>query len=358
MPAVAFPQGGDLPFPGSLPEFQQLFPDDLACAGYLEAIRWPTGFVCGWCNQPDEPYRFKARPHVLVCRKCKRDNRLMAGTVMQDSHTRLSVWFWGAYLVSTHTPGMSAVQFQRQLGLKRYETAFQILHKLRAGMVRPDRDRIGGASDVHVEVDESLVGGATRGEGRGVHDKTLVAAAVEVCRRKQRSYANSAGASQPKISGTVPRRNGRYAGRLRLEVVPDRSANSLVGFVEAAVEPGAQVVTDAWPAYNGLTQKGYRHVPVVMSGNPAMADDYLPLVHIAFGNLKVWLKGVHHGVSPQHLQAYLNEFAFRFNRRFYPFNSFRSLLGIGGRTAAPTYEGLYSHEWEHPRCSGNARLVT
>ncbi len=152
---------------------------------------------------------------------------------MQDSHTRLSVWFCGAYLVSTHTPGMSAVQFQRQLGLKRYETAFQILHKLRAGMVRPDRDRIGGAPDVHVEVDESLVGGATRGEGRGVHDKTLVAAAVEVRKRK------------PKVKGAVPRLNGRYAGRIRLEVVPDRSAKSLVGFVEAAVEPGAVIVTDA-----------------------------------------------------------------------------------------------------------------
>ena len=158
MHAVAFPQGGDLPFPGSLPEFQQLFPDDLACAAYLEAIRWPEGFVCQWCGEAGEPYRFKARPHVLVCRKCKKDNRIMAGTVMQDSHTLLSVWFWAAYLVSTHTPGMSAVQFQRQPGLKRYETAFQILHKLRAGMVRPDRDRIGGAPDMHVEVDEVLGG--------------------------------------------------------------------------------------------------------------------------------------------------------------------------------------------------------
>jgi hypothetical protein len=337
---VAFPRD-DPPFPGSLPEFQQLFPDDLACAAYLEAIRWPQGFTCMWCGEAGEPYRFKARPYVMVCRKCKRDNRIMAGTVMQDSHTRLSVWFWAAYLVSTHTQGMSAVQFQRQLGLKRYETAFQLLHKLRAGMVRPDRDRIGGAPDVHVEVDESLVGGATRGEGRGVHDKTLVACAVEVRKRK------------PKVEGAVPRRNGRYAGRIRLEVVPDRSAESLVGFVQAAVEPGAVIVTDAWPAYSTLLDRGYRHLPVAVSGEPEMIDDYLPLVHIAFSNLKSWLKGCHHGVSPQHLQAYLNEFAFRFNRRFYPFNSFRSLLGIGGRTAGPTYEGLYSGEWKHPRCSGS-----
>lgn len=342
--SVAFPQG-DLPFPGSLPEFQLIFPDDAACAAYLEAIRWRDGFVCMWCGEPGEPYRMKNRPHVLVCRKCRKDNRLMAGTIMQDSKMPLSVWFWGAYLVSTHTPGMSAVQFKKQLGLRCYETSFMLLHKLRAGMVRPDRDRIGGSLDEHVEVDESLIGGATRGEGRGVHDKTLVAAAIEVRRRK------------PKIDGAVPRRNGRYAGRIRLQVVSDRSANSLVGFVEAAVEPGTQVVTDAWGAYSTLTQKGYRHVPVAMSGNPAMADDYLPLVHIAFGNLKVWLKGVHHGVSPQHLQAYLNEFAFRFNRRFYPFNSFRSLLGIGGQAIGPTHDGLYSGSWQHPKCSGNDRLV-
>src|SRR5271169_5393772 len=163
MPAVALPRG-DLPFPCSLPEFQKLFPDDTACAAYLEAIRCPSEFVCVWCGEPSEPYRMKNRPHVLVCRKCKKDNRLMAGTVMQDSKTPLSIWFWAAYLVSTHTPGISAVQFQRQLGINRYETAFQILHKLRAGMVRPGRDRIGGNPRDHVEIDESWVGGRTRGE--------------------------------------------------------------------------------------------------------------------------------------------------------------------------------------------------
>lgn len=341
MLTVAFPRD-DLPFPGSLPEFQRLFPDDLACAVYLEAIRWPNGFMCEGCGVVDEPYRIKTRPHVLVCRNCRKEARLMAGTVMEKSHTPLSIWFWAAYLASTHTQGISAVQFQRQLGLKRYETAFQLLHKLRAGMVRPERDRIGGDLENHVEIDETLVGGASRGLGRGVHEMSLVVAAVEVRRRK------------PKIGGPVPRRNGRYAGRVRLEVRPDRSAKSLVGFVEAAVEPGAQIVSDAWGGYNELTQRGYRHVPVTMAGNPAMAETYLPIVHLVFANLKSWLLGCHHGVSPQHLQAYLNEYAFRFNRRFYPFNSFRSLLGISGRSAAPTYESLYSGSWQHPRCSQRA----
>ena len=121
--------------------------------------------------------------------------------------------------------------------------------------------------------------------------------------------------------------------------------------VEGAVEPGTQIVSDEWGGYNTLNERGYRHMPVAMSGNPAMAEAYLPIVHLVFANLKSWLLGCHHGGSPQHLQAYLNEYAFRFNRRFYPFNSFRSLLGISGRTASPTYEGLYSHSWQHPRCS-------
>jgi transposase-like protein len=333
----------DLPFPGSLPEFQRLFRDDTDCAAYLEAIRWRDGFVCGWCGKPGEPYRFANRPQVLRCRNCQRDNALTAGTVMERTRTPLSIWFWAAYLVSSHTPGMSAVQFQRQLGLNRYETAFQILHKLRAGMVRPDRDRIGGHPRDHVEIDESWVGGRTRGEGRGVHDQSLVIAAVEVRQRK------------PENVKGVPRRNGRYAGRIRMEVVPDRSARSLCGFVEAAVEPGSVVVTDGWGGYAPLPDRGYRHLPVAAHGDPSVAEDFLPISHLIFSNLKSWLRGCHHGVSPQHLQAYLNEFTFRFNRRFYPFNAFRSLLGISGQAAAPTYDGLYTGSWQHPKSSGENR---
>src|SRR5664279_3891995 len=136
-------QHADLQFPQSLPEFQRLFPDDAACAAYLEKARWSDGFVCGHCQAMGEPFRFTNRPAVLRCRKCRRDTALTAGTVMALSHTPLSIWFWAAYLVTSQTPGISATQLQRQLGMSRYETVFQILHKLRAGMVRPDQDRIG-----------------------------------------------------------------------------------------------------------------------------------------------------------------------------------------------------------------------
>ena len=172
-------QHAGLPFPRSLREFQRLFPGDAACAEYLEKVRWGGGFVCPHCGVTGEPFRISTRPGVLACRNCRRQTGLTVGTVMERSHTPLSTWFWAAYLVASQTQGMSAVQFQRQLGLTRYETAFQILHKLRAGMVRPHQDRIGGRANEHVEVDETWIGGRTRGEGRGVHHKVLVACAVE-----------------------------------------------------------------------------------------------------------------------------------------------------------------------------------
>jgi transposase-like protein len=331
-------QWDDLPVPRSLPEFQHLFPDDAACANYLEKARWGDGFNCPHCGTIGEPFRFNNKPGVLRCRACLKNTGLTVGTVMERSHVSLTTWFWAAYLVASQTPGISAVQFQRQLGLTRYETAFGILHKLRAGMVRPDADRIGGRTGEHVEVDETWVGGRTKGEGRGVHHKTLVACAVEVRHRK-------AGTALDK------RKDGRYAGRVRLVVAKDRSAKSLCGFVERAVKPETLIVTDDWKAYGGLRKLGYNHHAIAECSEPEIAEDFLPMIHLVFANLKTWLIGIHHGVSEKHLQAYLNEFTFRFNRRFHPFNTFRSLLGIAGGVEAPTFDALYSGVWKHPTFS-------
>ena len=319
----------DLAFPRSLPDFHRLFPNDAACAAYLERARWSDGFECSHCRSIGEPYRYGTRPGVLCCRKCRRETRLTVGTVMERTHTPLSVWFWAAYLVASQTPGISAVQLQRQLGLSRYETAFQILHKLRVGMVRPDQDRIGGNAALHVEADETWVGGRTHGKGRGVHNMVLVAGAVEV-RQRQRTGSLS------------KRKTGRYAGRVRLALVPDRSAKSLGGFIENAVAPGTKIITDDWSGYARLAKRNYLHAAVAQRGDAQVAETFLPIIHLVFSNLKTWLRGTHHGVSQQHLHAYLNEFTFRFNRRFYPFNAFRSLLGIAGDVTAPTYAQLYA----------------
>lgn len=327
-------------FPESLPGFQKMFPDDAACAKYLEAIRWRDGFKCPKCGATAEPFRFAARPHQLRCRGCEKDTSLIAGTVMERTHTPLSTWFWAAFLVSSLTPGMSAVQLQRQLGLTRYETAFQILHKLRAAMATTS-GRIG--CKTHVEIDETWIGGVTRGKGRGVHEQVCVVGAVEVKQRvtqPEREDEHSKG---------KPRRGGRYAGRLRLAVVPDRTAKSLCGFVQNVVDPATDMaVTDAHQGYAPLARMGYQHLAVAERGEPNVAEDYLPIIHLIFSNLKAWINGVHHGVSPDHLQAYLNEFVFRFNRRFYPFNAFRSLLGLGVEREAPTYAELYDGDWTHP----------
>ena len=146
-------QRGNLRFPQSLPEFQRLFPDDAACAGYLEKARWSDGFVCPHCQAAGEPFRFANRPGVLRCRKCRRDTGLTVGTVMARSHTPLSVWFWSAYLVSSQTPGMSAVQLRRQLGLSRGST----LHVVGVG-----NNRIGKEQSLPIRLSPTATSGSVR----------------------------------------------------------------------------------------------------------------------------------------------------------------------------------------------------
>jgi transposase-like protein len=227
----------------------------------------------------------------------------------------LTRWFEAAYLVTTHTPGLSALQLQRQLGLNSYETAWAMLHKLRRATVRPERD----ALKEKVEVDEVYIGGPEAGlkGGRQLLNKALVAGAVEV--------------------------RGKGSGRVRLHVVRDACATSLTGFVAANVERGAVVLTDGWGGYTPLQSMGYRH-RAKTQGTPEWATKILPRVHRVFGNLQTWLRGTHHGVGKPHLQAYLNEFTFRFNRRRIQMAAFQTLLGLATVHGPTTYKILYASE--------------
>lgn len=235
--------------------------------------------------------------------------------MLHRTRTPLTLWFWAAYLVATHTPGVSALQLQRQLGIDRYETVWALLHKLRRAMVRPDREPLKD----QVEVDETYIGGPEAGlrGGRELIDKVLVVAAVEV--------------------------RGRASGRVRLQVIPDASGRSLTGFVTAHVAPGAIVRTDGWAGYLPLRGLGYRHRPRTQ-GDPTRAAKLLPRVHRVFGNLQTWLRGTHHGVGNQHLQGYLDEFTFRFNRRRTPMAAFQTLLGLATLHGPTTYHRLYASE--------------
>ena len=249
------------------------------------------------------------------CKACGHDTSVTAGTVLHRTRTPLTQWFWTAYLVTTQTPGLSALQLQRQLGIRRYETAWTMLHKLRAAMVRPGREPLKDK----VEVDETYIGGPEAGlrGGRELIEKGLVVGGVEV--------------------------RGKASGRVRLQVVPDASGPSLTGFVKANVERGALVLTDGWGAYAPLAGMGYKHRPRTQ-GDPERAIKILPRIHRVFGNLKTWLRGTHHGVGHSHLQAYLDEFAYRFNRRRTPMAAFQTLLGLGTQHPPTTYQDLYGVE--------------
>ena len=212
---------------------------------------------------------------------------MTAGTIFQDTRTPLTLWFRAIWWVTSQKYGTSALGLQRVLGLGSYRTAWTWLHKLRRAMVRPGRDHLTG----EVEVDETFIGGVETGGGRRhVGKKALVAVAAEV--------------------------RGRGIGRIRLRRVTDSSADSLLPFVQEAVAPGTVMITDGLQSYRGLPDLGYRHDRRVLLGSGESADAVLPRVHRVASLLKRWLLGTHQGsVSREHLDYYLDEFTFRFNRR-------------------------------------------
>jgi transposase-like protein len=307
----------DARIPKSMPDFHRMFPDERACETYLEHLRWPTGFKCDHCGHRHGWWIGEWRRYD--CAKCRRASYLTAGTVMHKSHTPLMIWFYGAFYAGTLTPGISAIQFQRQLGLSRYETAFNLLHKLRHGMVNPDRGKLEGT----VQIDETFMGGVRVGEkgGRSVEFKTAVIGAVEVHPTKK---------------------GGERAGRIRLHVVPNTGKRSCEGFVKAHVEEGSTVVTDGWIGYEDLPKLGYDYQPTIIGDERAGAK-HLRLVHLEISNFKTYIRGTYHGrVERQHLQAYCNEFMFRHNRRFFaPGFGFLRMLELGSRRKSPTYRQLY-----------------
>ena len=234
----------------------------------------------------------------------------MAGTLMHRSHVPIQEWFWAAYLVATLTPGISALQLQRQLGLGSYRTAWFLLGRLRRGMVNDARTKLSAL----VEADETIVGGPAKTmKGRGVihaEHTSLVVGAVEV-----QVY-------QDKRGGLRER-----AGRVRLDRVSSANADNIRGFLVQHVEPAATIRTDGWRGYSKTAMQGFGHEPRVVTPEHK-AHQLAPHLHRVFSNLKTWLNGTYHGVDPKYLPHYLQEFVFRFNRRRTPMAAFQTLLGI------------------------------
>src|SRR5690242_21579969 len=295
--------------PRSPPEFEARFPDDAACARWLLEKRWPDGFRCPACGH-DKGWELARERLTLQCAACERQVSVTAGTVMHRSHLPLKVWFTAAWLVATHRNGMSARQLWLQLVLGSYKSAWLLLRKLRAAMVDPDREPLAGL----VEVDETSLpfrgGGEPARPGRSHDGKLLIAGAVEI--------------------------RGKGPGRTRLAVIGDYSAVALGAFVAAAIAAGSTVVSDGWSGYARL--KEVKHDPKVVGDVPAHLVP--PWIHRVFANAKRRALGVYHGLREEHLQAYLDEFVFRFNRRRTPQAAFARLLGLAVTIGPHPYDAL------------------
>ena len=301
------------PFPKTLREFQLKFAGEGACERYLAECRWPDGFVCSRCGGR-RAYELTTQRR-WQCASCRHQVSLTAGTILHNTKTPLTVWFWAAYLMTTDKRGISALLLQRQLALSRYETAWFLLHKFRRAMVNLAREPLRG----EVQVDETWVGGTQAGlrGSRQLKGRKAVLVIVAVEQR------------------------GRATGRARMAVIPDFKRTTLTTFLRQNVAPGSTIYTDGLKSFSGLQEAGFQHVP---RNQPAPIElrkgtkSVVPLADRAIGNLQQWLIGTHHGVSPAQLQVYLDEFVFRHNRRKQPMAAFQTLLGLGTNRKPTAYQ--------------------
>lgn len=276
-------------YPQTWSEFLDRFHSEDACLCYLEKIRWPSGFVCPRCGVVDDAYR--ATRSRLVCSACQYQCSVTAGTIFDKTRMPLRVWFSAAWYITSQKHGVSALGMKRVLGLGSYQTAWAMLHRFRKAMVNPGREKLRGT----VEVDESFI---------AIADK-------EAKRKKEYGWS-----SKVCVIIGIEKMEPKGFGRIRLQLTEKATKNSLQAFIRDNIEPGSVISTDGATFYADATNHGYIHEPTVVSGSDIAAHVSLPGVHRVAALLKRWLLGTHHGaIKPKHLDAYLNEFVFRFNRR-------------------------------------------
>ncbi len=269
-------------YPTTMTEFERRFVTEEDCREYLYEMRWPDGFICPRCGHQK---CWKKKRGLYRCSQCKYHLSVTAGTIFQDSRIPLRLWFRAIWQVVSQKQGVSALGLQRILGLNSYRATWTLMHKLRIAMVRPGRDRLMGP----VQVDETYIGGPHPGKrGRGAAGKTLVLVAVEV--------------------------KDSRPGRIRLHMVKDASGDSLIPAVKESVQVKSEIRTDGWEGYNGLSLAGYTRT--IIRETAEVGKNLLPLANRVTSLLKRWLIGTHQGAPrPSHLEYYLDEFVFRFNRR-------------------------------------------
>lgn len=274
-------------YPKDFQEFLEFFKTEDDCWNYLFNIRWPNGYICSKCQS--EKY-WLTEKWLIHCVNCEHQASITAGTIFQGTRKPLLLWFHIIWWVVAQKTGASAYNLKDFMGFGSYETAWAWLHKLRRAMIRTNRNKLTG----EVEVDETYIGGKEAGkgkQGRGAETKSLVVVATE-CKGKQ-------------------------IGRVRFKIISEASGDELIPFIEDNIEPRSVVITDGWKGYNSLSQmEEYEHVVKKISGSSQEAHELLPHVHMVDSLVKRWINGTHQGkVSRKHLAFYLDEFAFRFNRK-------------------------------------------
>lgn len=270
-------------YPDTMQEFIDRFSTEASCLDYIATVRWGGSFQCPTCSHKESWRHAKG---VFRCKKCRRDVRATADTVFDGAKIPLRTWFLALWLVVSQKNGASALGLARVLGFSRYETAWLLLGKMRGAMIRPHRERLSGT----VEVDEVFLGGVKPGKrGRGALGKVLVLVAVEDKGKKG-------------------------FGRIRISIIKDARAPTLIEAIRGMVEHGSTIRTDRWAGYPAVKKYGYDHVAI--DRESIVGEDPTPLVHRIASLVKRWLLGTHHGrVEETHLAGYLNEYVFRFNRR-------------------------------------------
>ncbi len=290
-------------------QFQKRFSREDFCLKHLVKLRWPDGFVCPRCGH--DPAGFHSKRKLLQCKGCRYQASATAGTIFHRTKIPLRKWFWFIFLISSQKTGVSIQGLQRLLGIKSYRTAWTMAHKVRKAMA--DRDASYQLANL-VEMDDSYFGPSGRGKrGRGSKGKVPVVVAVE--------------------------NRGKKPGFAAMRVVDNLKSAHIAHFAQTKIKEQQTVRTDGYVSYYCLSGYGYE-LDMRIVGNGPNASKELPWVHTLIANVKSMLRGAHHGVSHKYLQRYLDEFCYRFNRRYWPSQLFNRLLKAALVTPAVTYAEL------------------
>jgi transposase-like protein len=270
--------------PYTLKEFQKQFPDDATCLEWLKNRLYPEGIFCDTCQAVTKHHRVKSRPSYS-CDHCGHHVHPTADTIFHKSPTPLTTWFYAVYLMASTRCGISAKQIQRETGVT-YKTAWRMFKQIRSMLVDDKPNPIGGFGR-KVEMDETYYGSRTEGtRGRGTKKTPVV--------------------------GMVQRK-----GEVRAYVAADVKQDTLRGLIKEHVLPRTMVFTDDFKSYNGLDARGYTHRRINHGEKVYVNGDVHTNTIEGFWSLiKRGIGGVYHNVGRHYLQTYLNEYSFRYNRRF------------------------------------------